>query len=55
MMWFNKKKMKISEISKFSIWPYKQNQRLRNIRKVLFALNFDCFNCIKRQKAENFH
>ena len=25
MMWFNQENMKISEVCKFSIWPYEQN------------------------------
>ena len=53
-MKFNNKK-KISEISEFSIWPCKQNLKLRNIGKFLFPLHFDCFDCIKCRKAENFH
>ena len=46
MMWFNKKNMKLSKFSEFSIWPYKQNQKLGNLGKFSFALNFDCFDCI---------
>ena len=47
--------MKISEISKVLFWPYKQNRKLGNLGKFSFALNFDCFDCIKRLKAENFN
>ena len=53
MKFFLKKKN--SEVSKFSIWPYKQNQKLRNLRKFSFALNFNCFDCIKCREAENVH
>ena len=55
MMWFNKKKKKKSEISKVLIWPYKRNRKLGNLRKLSFALNFDCFDCFKCKKAESFH
>ena len=47
--------MKIYEVSKFSIWPNKQNQKLENLGKFSLALNFDCFDCIKRRKAKNFY
>ena len=53
-MRFDKKK-KTSVVSKFSIWLYKQNGKLRNLGKFSFALNFGCFDCIKCRKAENFH
>ena len=53
-MRFNKKK-KISEVSKFSIWPIKQNRKLGNLAKFSSALNFYCFDCIKCPKAEHFH
>ena len=33
----------------------KQNRKLGNVGKFSFALNFDCVDCIKRRKAENFH
>ena len=49
------KKEKTSVVSKFSIWLYKQNGKFRNLGKFSFALNFDCFDCIKCRKAENFH
>ena len=51
-MTFNKKK-KISEVSKFLIWPYNQNRKLENLGKFSCALN--CFGCNKCRKAENFH
>ena len=38
-----------------SIWLYKQNRKLGNLGKFSFALNFDCLDCIKCRKAENFH
>ena len=34
---------------------YKQNRKLGNVEKFSFALNFDCADCIKCWKAENFH
>ena len=52
-MWFNRKKIKIAEVSKFSIWSYKQNRKLENL--LSFALNSDCFDSIKCRKAEKFH
>ena len=52
-MRFNKKK--ISEVSRFVIWSYKQNRKLGNLGKFSSALNFDCFDCIKCRKAEDFN
>ena len=53
-MRLNKKK-KISEVSRFSIWSYKQNRKLGNLGKFSSALNLDCFDCIKCWKAEDFN
>ena len=54
MMWCSKKNKEISEVSKFSLWLYPQNRKHANLGKFSFALNFDCFDPIKRRKAENF-
>ena len=43
-MRFNKK----GKIQRFQVFNSKPG-------KFSFALNFDCFDCIKCQKAENFH
>ena len=36
-MWFNKKKILISEVSEFSILPYTQNRKLGNLGKFSFT------------------
>ena len=54
-MWLNKKKMKISDVLGFPFGPLNKIQKDGNLGKFSFALNFDCFNCIKRRKAEYFH
>lgn len=43
-------KNKISEVSEFSILPYTQRSKLRNLPKFSFTSNFDPFDCIKREK-----
>ena len=40
-MWFEKRKMPISEVSEFSILPYTQNRKLGNLGKCSFTSNFD--------------
>ena len=40
-MWFNKKRIPISEVSEFSILPYAQNRKLGNLGKCSFTSNFD--------------
>ena len=44
-MWFEKRKMPISEVSEFSILPYTQNRKLGNLGKCSFTSNFEsCCN-----------
>ena len=50
-------KVKISEFSEFSILPYTQNRKLRNIGKFSFTSNFgiSCNLRLKNEKKKNFH
>ena len=49
-MWFEKKKMSISEVSEFSILPYTWKQKLGNLEKFSFTSIFYRFGCIKPGK-----
>ena len=42
-MWFEKRKMPISEVSEFSILPYTQNRKLGNLGKCSFTSNFEVY------------
>ena len=49
-MWFNNKKIPISEISEFSILSYTQNRKLGNLGKFSFT---SIFGSILNSKSKN--
>ena len=55
-IWFEKNKMKISEVSEFSILPYIQNQKLGNLRNLSLLSNSDSSynSTIKNDKNMNW-
>ena len=55
-LWYGlRKKWEFPRFLTFRLGQHKQNQKLDNIGKFSFALNFDCFSCIKCRKVESFY
>ena len=53
MMWFNNKKIPTSKISKFSVLPYTQNEKLGNLGKFSFTSDFGSIWNSKFKNREN--